>query len=166
MGSDQKNQPRNSPAARSLQQEALRKMNMNNLAEFLGLFATIVGGIAFIYKEMKEWRREAREELQRQIERTDKEIQLQREQIEKESTQREEAIQLQREQMEKEKTQREEAMQLQREQMEKERIQREKELQLQRDRMEEEMKLQTQRSDKLYEMFIDLLKNPLPKTNP
>lgn len=31
---------------------------------------------------------------------------------------------------------------------------------------QEELRLQTERSDKLYQMFIDLLKNQNPKTNP
>ena len=33
-------------------------------------------------------------------------------------------------------------------------------------KFEEEIRIQSQRSDKLYEMFIDLLKSQNPKTNP
>ncbi len=108
---------------------------MHNLAEFFGLVATIVAAAAFLYREIRDGRRESKEDLQRHIERTDKELQFQAERTDKE-------LQFQAERMD-------------------------KEIQLQREQMAEESKLQTQRSDKLYEMFIDLLKNPPPpKTHP
>ncbi len=76
---------------------------MNELMQFFGasvsIIATIIGAAAFLYKEIKESRKEAREgtreakeeaaeirkELQRQAERTEKDIQLQRERMEEES---------------------------------------------------------------------------------